>query len=80
MIERTVESFAGPLKEKNSSWESFQVADDVITTAIFAPEVVHARPVPEDKGKYAAYGQVIITAGYQGEIKIYENIGNPRWL
>jgi hypothetical protein len=24
--------------------------------------------------------QVLVTAGYTGEIKIYENIGLPQWL
>ena len=28
----------------------------------------------------AARGQVILAAGYSGEIKIYENIGLPQWL
>ena len=52
----------------------------MITAAIFAPEAVHLRPIPPDKAKYAAYGQVIVTCGYQGEIKIYENTGAPQWL
>lgn len=76
-----MDSISAPAaKEKNASWESFQVSDDVITCAVFAPEVAHFKPIPEEKGKYAAFGQVIITGGYQGEVKIYENIGVPRWL
>ena len=27
-----------------------------------------------------AIGQIIVTAGYSGEIRIYENVGAPRWL
>jgi hypothetical protein len=27
-----------------------------------------------------ARGQVIVTAGYGGEIKVYENVGLPQWL
>ena len=81
IVERTIGTISEPfIKEKNSSWESFQVSDDVITAAIFAPEAVHLRPIPPDKAKYAAYGQVIVTCGYQGEIKIYENTGAPQWL
>jgi WD40 repeat protein len=81
LVERTLGTISEPfIKEKNASWESFQVSDDVITTAIFAPEAVQLRPIPSDKGKYAAYGQVILTCGYQGEIKIYENTGAPQWL
>lgn len=81
IVERTIGTISEPfIKEKNSSWESFQVSDDVITTAIFAPEGAHLKPIPPDKAKYAAYGQVIIACGYQGEIKIYENTGAPQWL
>ena len=81
VIERIMETISAPfIKEKNMSWESFQVSDDIITTAIFASEGAHMRPVPEEKGKYAAYGQVIVTCGYQGEVKLYENVGIPRWL
>eukprot|EP00890_Picochlorum_soloecismus_P000740 jgi/Picsp_1/1667/NSC_05141-R1_wd repeat-containing protein 44-like len=81
VIERTMETISAPfIKEKNMSWESFQVSDDIITTAIFAPEGAHLRPVPEERGRYAAYGQVIVTCGYQGEVKLYENVGIPRWL
>jgi hypothetical protein len=27
-----------------------------------------------------ACGQVLLTAGYTGEIRVYENIGLPQWL
>ena len=27
-----------------------------------------------------AFGQVIVTAGYSGEIKVFENLAPPRWL
>jgi hypothetical protein len=27
-----------------------------------------------------ALGQVILTAGYNGEIKVFENLGAPQWL
>jgi len=81
LVERTIETISEPfIKEKNSSWESFQVSDDVVTSAIFAPEAVQLRPVSPEKAKYAAFGQVILTCGYKGEIKIYENTGTPQWL
>ena len=103
-------------KEKNASYESFQVANDVITVALFGPECTH-RPLDNFSptalaaaeeaaaggalamtqtpaaaggsggganlnlgGATAARGQVILAAGYSGEIKIYENIGLPQWL
>lgn len=81
LVERTIETISEPfIKEKNSSWESFQVSDDVVTSAIFAPEAVQLKPVSPEKAKYAAFGQVILTCGYKGEIKIYENTGTPQWL
>ena len=86
-------------KEKNSSFESFQVASDVVTVALFAPECTHRRldapqsPTSEKKddvpdssgedqtsGSAGLRGQIIIAAGYNGEIRIYENIGLPQWL
>lgn len=27
-----------------------------------------------------AYGQVLLTAGYDGEIKVFENLAPPHWL
>lgn len=27
-----------------------------------------------------AYGQVILTAGYDGVIKVFENLSTPHWL
>jgi WD40 repeat protein len=103
-------------KEKNASFESFQVANDVITVALFGPECTH-RPLDNLSptaafaaseeaaasgaggggalassqavrgggsaslgGATAARGQIILAAGYSGEIKIYENIGLPQWL
>lgn len=113
----TTAAAAGPLKdpvakEKNAAFESFQVASDVITVALFGPECTH-RPLDNfsptavaaaeeaaatgggGRGTLeqsivesaaslgratAARGQVILAAGYSGEIKIYENIGLPQWL
>jgi WD40 repeat protein len=101
-------------KDKNSSFESFQVASDVITVALFGPECTHrpldnlsptayaaAEEAAAAGGAFtaaggasgsgrgggaslgtatAARGQIILAAGYSGEIKIYENIGLPQWL
>lgn len=112
----TAAASSGPLKdpvakEKNAACESFQVANDVITVALFGPECTH-RPLDDFSptahaaaeeaaatagggrgaleqstvgsvslgGATAARGQVILAAGYGGEIKIYENIGLPQWL
>ena len=27
-----------------------------------------------------AIGQIIVTAGYSGEIRIFENVGPPQWI
>jgi WD repeat-containing protein 44 len=87
-------------KEKNSSFECFQVASDVVTVALFAPECAQRAleslsPTSDAAaaaggggndvggrllGHGGLRGQVILTAGYNGEIKIYENIGLPHWL
>jgi hypothetical protein len=28
----------------------------------------------------AAAGQVVVTAGYRGEIRLFENFGDPMWI
>lgn len=92
----SVEDAAGGTgtKEKNSSFESFQVSNDVVTVALFAPECTQRKldTAQEALGSssgvvdahsaeyYGLRGQVIVTAGYSGEIRIYENIGMPQWL
>lgn len=113
---------AGPMtdpvaKEKNASFESFRISNDVITVVLFGPECTH-RPLDNFSptalaaaeeaaatatgggraleqsvvgsgsasanvslgGATAARGQIILAAGYGGEIKVYENIGLPQWL
>ena len=92
--------FLSFLQEKNASYESFQVANDVITVALFGPDCTHRpldnfTPTADASTAFAAAaasgsgsaptataarGQVILTSGYSGEIKIYENIGLPQWL
>lgn len=83
LVERTIGTISEPfafIKEKNASWESFQASDDVVTTAIFAPDQVQLKPVPAEMASYAAYGQVILVCGCDGELKLYENTGGPQWL
>ena len=110
--------FVSLSQEKNASYESFQVANDVITVALFGPDCTHRsldsisttaaaaavasteEPLSVAGGSglrvnidvggssksksglsaSAARGQVILAAGYSGEINIYENIGLPQWL
>lgn len=30
--------------------------------------------------KRAGYGQIVVTAGYRGEIRVFENFGEPEWI
>eukprot|EP00884_Botryococcus_braunii_P023494 jgi/Botrbrau1/9829/Bobra.0313s0008.1 len=44
-------------------------------------EAIHAAAAGEDAlCARRAYGQVIVTAGYSGGIKVFENLGTPHWL
>lgn len=57
-------------KAKSSSYECFHAHDDIITVAVFAPDIAsRASDAPS-----SATGQVILTAGYSGEIKVFENL------
>ena len=84
LVERTIGSIsdAAPFfqREKNASWESFQASDDVVTCAIFAPDAARLKDAPQEYTQYAAFGQVILVAGTEGELKVYENTGGPQWL
>lgn len=44
-------------------------------------EVLAAAQAGEAAMKSArAHGQVLLTAGYNGEIKVFENLSAPHWL
>jgi hypothetical protein len=44
-------------------------------------EAAHAAAAGEEAlAAGRAYGQVIITTGYSGGIKVFENLGQPHWL
>ena len=48
-----------------------------------APQTVDLKtrpPVPHPLYRADVLPQVLVTAGYTGEIKVYENIGLPQWL
>ncbi|KAL4852781.1 WD repeat-containing protein 44 [Chlorella vulgaris] len=76
-------------KEKNSSYECFQANGDIVTVAVFAPGSCHRSEESMSPSAGAlrhqrsnslgdqAEGEVLVTAGYTGEIRIYENIGLP---
>eukprot|EP00899_Mesostigma_viride_P012407 jgi/Mesvir1/21167/Mv08927-RA.1 len=111
--------YTGYRKDKHVSYEYFNAHDNVVTVAIFAPQIkkvpllyqtnpgkpptgggvlsalsnamvstksgevaVAAATAAEEAAVIAAagYGQVIITAGYNGDIKLFENTGYPTWL
>lgn len=62
-------------KEKSSSYECFHAHDDIITVAVFAPDTA-SRVVDTSVHAAATHatGQIILTAGYSGEIKVFENL------
>ncbi|GJD09296.1 WD repeat-containing protein 44 [Galdieria sulphuraria] len=57
--------------EQNEWSEHFMAHNCIVSCAIFAPNVVWKDRKVASNG---AIGRVIITAGYSGEIRIYENI------
>ena len=64
-------------KEKSSSYECFHAHDDIITVAVFAPDTTNRILNGIEAAQLAAsssFGQVILTAGYSGEIKVFENL------
>lgn len=68
-----------PTKEKSSSYECFHAHDDIITVAVFAPDTASRAMSSHsaENGSASASGQVILTAGYSGEIKVFENLATP---
>lgn len=67
-------------KDKSSSYECFHAHDDIITVAVFAPDTAHRMMDGENTALSVAsssFGQVILTAGYSGEIKVFENLAVP---
>ena len=67
-------------KDKSSSYECFHAHDDIITVAVFAPDTAHRTMDGENTALSVAsssFGQVILTAGYSGEIKVFENLAVP---
>ncbi|EIE19158.1 WD40 repeat-like protein [Coccomyxa subellipsoidea C-169] len=64
-------------QEKSASYECFHAHNDIVTVALFAPKTARrVHRIPSQR----ALGQVILTAGYNGEIKVFENLGAPHWL
>lgn len=67
-------------KEKSSSYECFHAHDDIITVAAFAPDTAYRVQDGLEASQSApstTLGQVILTAGYSGEIKVFENLVVP---
>ncbi|KAL3134692.1 hypothetical protein ABBQ32_007697 [Trebouxia sp. C0010 RCD-2024] len=64
-------------KEKSSSYETFHAHDDIITVAVFAPGTAIRVSTTPDAQSASNFGQVILTAGYSGEIKVFENLAVP---
>lgn len=64
-------------QEKSSSYETFHAHDDIITVAVFAPGTAARVSATPDAQSTSNFGQVILTAGYSGEIKVFENLAVP---
>ncbi len=67
-------------REKSSSYECFHAHDDIITVAVFAPDTAHRMMDGQNTAFPVAsstLGHVILTAGYSGEIKVFENLAVP---
>ena len=67
-------------KDKSSSYECFHAHDDIITVAVFAPDTAHRMMDGQNTALSVAsstLGHVILTAGYSGEIKLFENLAVP---
>lgn len=64
-------------KEKSSSYECFHAHDDIITVAVFAPDTANRVVMEPGAQPMVNLGQVILTAGYSGEIKVFENLAVP---
>jgi WD40 repeat protein len=57
-------------KNRVTSYESFSDHDSIVTNALFAPST------DEDDGENMN-GRVIVTGDFRGELRVYENVGNP---
>ncbi|KAL0043328.1 hypothetical protein WJX79_001633 [Trebouxia sp. C0005] len=67
-------------KDKSSSYECFHAHDDIITVAVFAPDTAHRMMDGQNTALPVAtstLGHVILTAGYSGEVKVFENLAVP---
>ena len=59
---------------KQSSYEKFSTSERHVTVALFAPDDIRtARAFPVEE-LTEAKGQIIVAAGYSGQISVYENI------
>jgi len=75
-------------KDHNKSYERFQSHACPVSVAVFAPSSVRnrmqsygLRPIPDNPEQVMTDGQVLISAGLDGKIKIYENSSSlERWL
>lgn len=82
----------GSIGEPRDAWKpnvcSLQVSGAVesinrlgLRSKFSKDEVAEAAEAGEAAVKSArAYGQVLLTAGYNGEIKVFENLAMPHWL
>ena len=64
-------------RNKNGSYEYFAAHDCICTCAQFAPEaaVLSARPDAATDGGAVPAARLIVTCAFDGEIRVFENVG-----
>ncbi|KAK9850113.1 hypothetical protein WJX84_008956 [Apatococcus fuscideae] len=75
-----VKDAASKQQDKSASYEAFHAHDEIVTVAVFAPDTArrhfaNALDSSVSSGHASAYGQVMVSAGYGGVIKVFENVG-----
>lgn len=63
--------------ETNQSYEYFKAHNSIVTAALLASKATIRYGVDNDK-EAASISHLIVTASYEGEIKLFENRGMPK--
>lgn len=72
-------NMTGYRKDKSASYEQFRAQESITTCTLFAPRSVahRCRKKETNKGMQQS-NRIIITAGFEGAIRIFENTGQPK--
>jgi len=68
--------FGGARKDRNESYESYEAHDAMVTATCWAPFAV--RGLVAESGPEPMQGQLILSADYDGMIKVFEVRGPPK--